>query len=491
MSEIEFRSNPTVELIDWMPKDVTVGERVVQAARVSSGTEASGASPTADAGLLRMLMRDRHGSPWEKVVFTWRIECPIFVSREFFRHRVACLAGDTRIWFGSQSGGARWKTIAEHWEHWHQGVPDSMGRTRKLPSIYSAKVRSHSEETLTPELSTVLDVVKAGVKPVWKLTTVRGFTVTASADHRFYGPKGWFRLSELSVGDEVYVQGRSGIGPSRGISRTIRNGIQAWVSSVRPEVFERDGQRCQGCGAWGEIDSLRCDHRVPVAANIKLALDIDNLQTLCLTCDRRKTDREQALADRTMNFAAVTPDAIESLAFVGEEETYDLVLDAPHHNFMANGIMVHNSYNETSSRYRVMEPVFYVPPPERPLRQKGKPGAYHFESGDQAQYETVVELHRSTAEVAWHDYQEMLAAGVAREVARNVLPLSLFTSFYVTMNLRSFFNFASLRRATEVSADPTFPLHEIAQVCGLMEDSVGGLAPEVWELFNRYGRRPV
>src|SRR5690606_2032201 len=143
--------------------------------------------------------------------------------------------------------------------------------------------------------------------------------------------------------------------------------------------------------AWGEIDSLRCDHRVPVAANIKLALDIDNLQTLCLTCDRRKTDREQALADRTMKFAAVTPDAIESLVFMGEEETYDLVLDAPHHNFMASGIMVHYSYNETSSRYRVMEPVFYVPPPERPLAQSGKPGAYRFEAGTPEQYELIRE----------------------------------------------------------------------------------------------------
>ena len=47
----------------------------------------------------------------------------------------------------------------------------------------------------------------------------------------------------------------------------------------------------------------------------------------------------------------------------------------------------------------------------------------------------MVETHRSLAECAWHDYQLQLEAGIAREVARNVLPLSLYTSFYVTINL--------------------------------------------------------
>src|SRR5688500_12220558 len=85
---MEFRSEPTVELIDWMPQQYVSGdERVAMAARVSSGTDQQ--DEQRNTGLLKMLMRDRHGSPFEHVVFTWRIETPIFVAREFMRHRIA------------------------------------------------------------------------------------------------------------------------------------------------------------------------------------------------------------------------------------------------------------------------------------------------------------------------------------------------------------------------------------------------------------------
>ncbi|MFG3176617.1 FAD-dependent thymidylate synthase [[Kitasatospora] papulosa] len=40
-----------------------------------------------DSGLINYLMRDRHGSPFEHTSFTFYIECPIFVAREFMRHR--------------------------------------------------------------------------------------------------------------------------------------------------------------------------------------------------------------------------------------------------------------------------------------------------------------------------------------------------------------------------------------------------------------------
>lgn len=81
--EIKFRSDMTVELIDSMGGD----HSVVRSARVSSGSVAS--SDAQDVGLINYLMRDRHGSPFEHAVFTFRIEAPIFVFREFMRHRMA------------------------------------------------------------------------------------------------------------------------------------------------------------------------------------------------------------------------------------------------------------------------------------------------------------------------------------------------------------------------------------------------------------------
>ena len=83
MTEIIFRSDVTVELIDSMASD----SAVAMAARVSTGASSQDASK--DAGLINYLMRDRHGSPFEHNAFTFFIEAPIFVFREFMRHRIA------------------------------------------------------------------------------------------------------------------------------------------------------------------------------------------------------------------------------------------------------------------------------------------------------------------------------------------------------------------------------------------------------------------
>src|SRR5919199_6557771 len=107
------------------------------------------------------------------------------------------------------------------------------------------------------------------------------------------------------------------------------------------------------------------------------------------------------------------------------------------------------SYNEESGRYRELRPVFYVPAPERNLVQVGRPGAYDFVPGSPEMAQLVQEEARTAATHAYESYQRMLEAGVAREVARIVLPLSLYSSMYVTMNARSLMNFLSLRTARE------------------------------------------
>lgn len=146
------------------------------------------------------------------------------------------------------------------------------------------------------------------------------------------------------------------------------------------------------------------------------------------------------------------------------------------------------SFNEVSGRYKVLDPVFYVPNGNRPLKQIGKPGAYSFEYGTQEQLSSTQAAHKAVAYEAWHQYQFQLSDGIAREVARNVLPLSLYTSFYWTVNLRSAMNFLSLRWAHEDSKVPTFPLYEIEQAAMQVEKFASQIAPEAMAAFNRNGR---
>jgi thymidylate synthase (FAD) len=82
----------------------------------------------------------------------------------------------------------------------------------------------------------------------------------------------------------------------------------------------------------------------------------------------------------------------------------------------------------------------------------------------------------------------MLEAGVAREVARVVLPVTLYSSMYVTMNARSLMNFLSLRTKREGTHFPSFPQREIEMVAEKMEDLWKPLMPMTAETFDQNGR---
>jgi thymidylate synthase (FAD) len=146
------------------------------------------------------------------------------------------------------------------------------------------------------------------------------------------------------------------------------------------------------------------------------------------------------------------------------------------------------SYNEESGRYREMSPVFYVPGPERKLRQEGRPGKYVFVDGTPEQLALVTEQTQAVCRHAYAAYRAMLDAGVAREVARIVLPLTLYSSMYVTMNARALMNFLSLRTAREDSRFPSYPQREIELVADQMEQHWAALMPITHAAFERAGR---
>jgi thymidylate synthase (FAD) len=146
------------------------------------------------------------------------------------------------------------------------------------------------------------------------------------------------------------------------------------------------------------------------------------------------------------------------------------------------------SYNEESGRYRELKPVFYIPSKERKLVQIGKAGAYTFVDGTPEQYEITVKSIKETCVLAYENYQKMLDAGVAREVARAVLPVTLYSSMYVTMNARALMNFLSLRTAREGSHFPSYPQREIEMVAEKMEAEFAKLMPITYGAFQKSGR---
>lgn len=103
------------------------------------------------------------------------------------------------------------------------------------------------------------------------------------------------------------------------------------------------------------------------------------------------------------------------------------------------------SFNEISGRYSTWDFEFHIPDTDRPLVQAGKPGAYEFVEGTQDQYAIARRNMETSYKHSLDAYHAMIDAGVAKEVARNTLPLGLYTKFYMSVNARNLMGFLGLR----------------------------------------------
>jgi thymidylate synthase ThyX len=101
VKEIQCLDKGFVKLIDVMPRIVPDGQTcdyaIAQMARVSYG--AGTKSVSEDKGLIRYLLRHSHTSPIEAIDFKFAMKMPLFIARQMFRHRTACLSGDSLLYF--------------------------------------------------------------------------------------------------------------------------------------------------------------------------------------------------------------------------------------------------------------------------------------------------------------------------------------------------------------------------------------------------------
>ncbi|MFC4089319.1 FAD-dependent thymidylate synthase [Micromonospora sp. GCM10011541] len=147
-----------------------------------------------------------------------------------------------------------------------------------------------------------------------------------------------------------------------------------------------------------------------------------------------------------------------------------------------------SSISEASGRYTELAPEFYLAQAGRPMVQVGKAGAYQFERGTYQQFQGYRFATEATSKRAWAYYRDLLAEGVARELARSVLPVNIYTSGYVTVNLRSLMNLLSLRTAEEHAVIQGHPQYEIELMAQEMERIFAARFPLTHAAFDRNGR---
>ena len=249
---------------------------------------------------------------------------------------------------------------------------------------------------------------------------------------------------------------------------TERAQIARWTTDVAPLVFASDGYRCVACGERARADDpFHSHHLVPVWADPSEAYNLENLVTLHESCHRAIHRQNQELAFAQSIVSGVGFDMmtkaeymrgqmrenghatprlvpIEKIEYVGEIEMFDLVVDGPYPNFIANWFVVHNS-----GRYTPFEENdFYVVQPDEWRRQS--PSNKQASEGlveDSAWLTDALVKHY---EEGFRLYEAALEAGVAREQARLFLAgFSVYYTWVAKIDAHNLLHFLRLRMAND------------------------------------------
>ena len=136
------------------------------------------------------------------------------------------------------------------------------------------------------------------------------------------------------------------------------------------------------------------------------------------------------------------------------------------------------SYNEMSGRYVELPNDYYLPSAER--LGSSKQAAVNKQSSEAGFSEEEIKLFHYIMEYeqkhARSAYEELLEKGVAREVARMVLPVSQYSRFRASGNLRNWLHFLNLRLALNAQ-------YEIREYAKVVANLVEDLFPKTWGLF--------
>ena len=142
---------------------------------------------------------------------------------------------------------------------------------------------------------------------------------------------------------------------------------------------------------------------------------------------------------------------------------------------------VGHSYNEMSGRYTELEDQFYQPKAWR--TQTGKPGAYTYEEITNKSTTYVCDaVLDDIYERCWSAYQALLRKGVAKEQARCVLPVGIYSQMIWSCNPRSLMHFLSLRNAPDAQ-------QEIRELAEQVEFAFQKFMPVTAAAFVQNGRR--
>ncbi len=232
-----------------------------------------------------------------------------------------------------------------------------------------------------------------------------------------------------------------------------RSNIARWTTEQASKIHEINNYTCQECNTSG--GKLQVHHIKSVVEYPELARDLNNLITICRPCHFKiHHGKEMARSKKGSPLAGIYSKVIKVEA-LGVEETYDLSIEGDNHNFIASGIVVHNSYNEISRRYTEFGLQFYEPEAFRSQHASNRqastddlidPKVHYYDINNRTTQRDGASLAiKNHHAVSLELFNDLIKAGVCREQARGVLPQNLYTQYYGTANLGNLLKFINLR----------------------------------------------
>jgi hypothetical protein len=270
------------------------------------------------------------------------------------------------------------------------------------------------------------------------------------------------KLDEPLVKEDTLVDGYPAVSLSwNGKSRLFRSHKLVLRAFVGPGGDDEEARHLDGCRANPRLD------------NLAWGTSQENAD------DRMEQGGDQRLARRWVDVVSWEAD--------GREEVYDLSVSGPYHNFVAGGVVVHNSVNEVSGRYSVLPMLFYTPPEDQlraqsKVNKQGRDGESTF--GDQLK-EMAYRGWESQRKGTVEQYEWLNNHDFARELARIDLPLSTYTQWYWKIDLHNLLHFLSLR----VDSHAQWEIQQFGKVMAGMLKRVAPLAYEAWIDYEVCGAR--